>query len=263
MNLGSFHHRCAPSESRKQSGYILIMILLAVALMVIALTAAAPRMVQEIKREREIEMMHRGDQYARAIKRYYKKFNRYPLSIEQLENTNQIRFLRKKYKDPMNPEGVWKVVHAGEVQLGQQQALLGAKPLTPSTFGSNTGGGTVGGGTGGNPGTSGNPGTGGAAGTGGIFGSTNQTFGGGPIIGVASLSEAKGIHEFDNKSHYNQWYFIYDPNQDRNNLLKGPYNPKAFVGQSNIPGAVSPQNMNNQGNQQQQKPIVPVGTPVQ
>ena len=32
----------------------------------------------QMKRDREEEMIHRGTEYARAIKKYYKKFGRYP-----------------------------------------------------------------------------------------------------------------------------------------------------------------------------------------
>ena len=46
------------------------------ALMIIAATYVAPRMVQQLKRDREEEMIHRGTEYARAIKKYYKKFGR-------------------------------------------------------------------------------------------------------------------------------------------------------------------------------------------
>ena len=84
MQLGSLKRRASTSEE----GYILIIFLVVLTLMMIALTAAAPRMAQQIKRDREIEMIHRGDQYSRAIKRYYKKFGRYPGRIEDLENTN-------------------------------------------------------------------------------------------------------------------------------------------------------------------------------
>lgn len=85
------------------------------ALMVIAATAMAPAMVQQIKRDREEEMIHRGTEYARAIKKFYKKFGRYPTTLEQLDNTNQIRFLRKRYKDPLTKDGKWTLLHYGDV----------------------------------------------------------------------------------------------------------------------------------------------------
>jgi type II secretory pathway pseudopilin PulG len=231
------------------------MLLVVLALLIIGMAAAVPKISQQIKRDREQEMIHRGVQYARGIKKYYKKFGRYPTSIEQLENTNNIRFIRKRYTDPMTPEGKWRFVRYGEVQIGQQGSS------TPGAGG--TGGalpGIVGGPLGQSSGDSGQPsggsqntspgGTGqssspsgsifgGTAGsssstpTGSMFGSsgTGGVFGGGPILGVASTSEKQGIHEFDKKSRYNQWLFVYDPNMDRGGLISGPYNPKAFMGQ--------------------------------
>lgn len=105
---------------RSQRGVILLMLLIALTLIIIAMGVAAPKIAEAIKRDREIEMIHRGTQYARAVKKYYKKFGRYPTTVEQLENTNNIRFLRKRYTDPMAKDGKWRPVKFGEVQLGQQ-----------------------------------------------------------------------------------------------------------------------------------------------
>ena len=112
MQFGSLRRRTSTSEE----GYILIIFLVVLTMMMIALTAAAPRLAQQIKRDREIEMIHRGDQYARAIQHYYKKFGRYPGRIEDLENTNTLRFLRKRYTDPITG-GPWRLVRFGEIQM--------------------------------------------------------------------------------------------------------------------------------------------------
>jgi hypothetical protein len=37
-----------------------------------------------------------------------------------------------------------------------------------------------------------------------------QTVGGGQIIGVASTSKKQAIKEFNDKDHYDEWYFVYD-----------------------------------------------------
>jgi type II secretory pathway pseudopilin PulG len=151
----------------RDSGHLLLAILLMMALMVIAATYVAPRIVQQLKRDREEEMIHRGTEYARAIKKYYKKFGRYPTTIEQLESTNNIRFLRKRYKDPLTKDGKWVLLHYNDVAasfvgnggpgvsaaslgaLGQQglgtpAGQQGSSPFGSSTFGnsnSNTSGG--------------------------------------------------------------------------------------------------------------------------
>ena len=99
----------------RDSGHLLLAILLMMALMVIAATYEAPRIVQQLKRDREEEMIHRGTEYARAIKKYYKKMGSYPSTVEQLENTNNIRFLRKRYKDPLTKDGKWVLLHYNDV----------------------------------------------------------------------------------------------------------------------------------------------------
>src|SRR5208337_1283177 len=100
----------------RDGGYMLLAILLLMAVMIVAATVEAPRLVQQMKRDREEEMIHRGTEYARAIKKFYKKFGRYPANLEQLDNTNQIRFLRKRYKDPLTKDGKWKLLNYGDIQ---------------------------------------------------------------------------------------------------------------------------------------------------
>ena len=59
----------------------------------------------------------------------------------------------------------------------------------------------------------------------------NQTFGGGAIVGVASLSKDPTIRIYNKKKKYNEWQFIYDPMSDRANvLLRGPYQPLTLGG---------------------------------
>src|SRR5271157_4558750 len=105
-----------PQHIQHEGGYVLLAVLLLVAFMVIAATIEAPVLVQQMKRDREEEMIHRGTEYARAIKKYYKKFGRYPATLEQLDNTNQIRFLRKRYKDPLTKDGKWKLLTYADIQ---------------------------------------------------------------------------------------------------------------------------------------------------
>ncbi len=108
---------------RRDSGAMLLAVLFMMAMMVIFAMAMAPSFVQQVKRDREAEMIHRGTEYARAIKKYYKKFGRYPANLEQLDNTNQIRFLRRRFKDPLTKDGQWKLLHYGDISM-----LVGANP---------------------------------------------------------------------------------------------------------------------------------------
>jgi type II secretory pathway pseudopilin PulG len=134
--------RCKPSEE----GYILLAVIFMLAILVIALAVAAPVVRKDIQRDREIETMHRGKQYVRGIKMYYKKFGAYPPTVDALVNTNQIRFLRKKYIDPTTGKDEWKIIRFGQNKtqtmgfFGQPigggmlaGAGLGANGLSPST----------------------------------------------------------------------------------------------------------------------------------
>ena len=101
------------------------MLMLFVALLAIAAGALAPTIAFRVSRDREEEMIHRGTQYSRAIRRYVKKTGRYPSRLEELENTNNIRFLRKRYKDPVTGKD-FKLLHVGEVQLTGTAGIAGA-----------------------------------------------------------------------------------------------------------------------------------------
>ncbi len=110
-----------------EQGYVLITILLVVSLMAITALAVMPTVSFEIRRDREQEMIHRGVQYSRAIRAYYKKFGRYPTRLEDLDNTSNLRYLRKHYKDPITGQD-FKLLHFGEPGL---------------TLGGSFGGGTI------------------------------------------------------------------------------------------------------------------------
>src|SRR5262249_1372024 len=121
-------NRSLQSVKQSERGYILLILLLFVAL----LSIAALKIVQDFKfqyqRDREEELIHRGVQYSRAVRRYYRKLGRYPTRIEDLENTNNIRYIRKRYKDPMNrdpktgKELDFKFLHMTDVQMSFNSA---------------------------------------------------------------------------------------------------------------------------------------------
>jgi type II secretory pathway pseudopilin PulG len=123
-------------RDERQRGYVLLVLLLFVALLSIGSLAVMRNLEFQIKRDREEEMVHRGVQYSRAIKRYYKKFGRYPTRVEELENSNNIRFLRKRYKDPLNrdkatgKEKDFKFLHLTDVQMSFNAAQRGMTAVT-------------------------------------------------------------------------------------------------------------------------------------
>jgi type II secretory pathway pseudopilin PulG len=261
------HHR----PCRRQDGYVLLTLVLMMALMGIFAVLVLIPIKFQLKRDQETEMIHRGVQYSRAIRNYYKKLGRYPTRLEDLDNTNNLRYLRKHYKDPLTGKD-FRLLHYGEpgVTLGGSiggGVIPGANTVgslngsssgnsafggtgsafsQPSAFGGNTNG-SLGGGfnSSASSGTSSNAGTSTPAansapdsdpsqassqvtpGTahGDASSSTQQVIGGGPIVGVASLSKKDTIREFNKKRKYNEWQFVYDPTADRGGLISTPYQP--------------------------------------
>lgn len=294
-----------PGRRHRQSGYILLTLMLFVSLLVIAALAAYPTIAFEVRRDREEEMVHRGVQYSRAIKRYYKKFGTYPPTLDALENTQNIRFLRKRYKDPVTGKD-FKILRLTDIQMSFGPGIQGAQSIngagglnspfgsntlgqsnslsSNSTFGSNALGGpnamvnansrttnaaTAQEGTA----TATDPSAPDGQNSGNVATGTEQdstqssgqnpnsnspfvtasgkaaggTFGGTPIVGVASVSKKESIRVFNKKHHYNEWQFVYDPMSDRGGLLNAPVQPGLQQGiapvQGGQPGSpVSPAN---------------------
>jgi type II secretory pathway pseudopilin PulG len=218
------------------------MLMLGVTLLAIAAAAIAPTLAFQIRRDREEELIHRGVQYSRAVRRYVKKFGRYPTRLEELENTNNLRFLRRQYKDPITGKD-FKLLHLGEVQINFGGAMAGANvpgghPGVPTLGGAAMGFTRVPSAQTTNtdaPPTSGEDTVGpadpaAAANAQRDSGATevnlsSRVFGGGPIVGVVSTNKDESIREFNKKKHYDQWQFIYDPATDRGGLLNTPSQP--------------------------------------
>jgi len=106
-----------PPGHNHEQGYVLLAVIFLTVLVLVSLAVAAPKIAMSIQRDKEMETIHRGQQYKRAIKLYYQKYGRYPTSIDQLIETNQIRFLRKRYTDPLTGKDDWKPVLFGQAHV--------------------------------------------------------------------------------------------------------------------------------------------------
>ena len=182
--LFSGQRRRLPQKHRQgEGGYILLGVLILVALFAMALAIAAPIVAKDLERDKEVEAVHRGTQYKRAIKLYYKRFGSYPVSIKQLEETNNIRFLRKRYVDPITGKDDWRIIHVGEAKV----PVMGffGQPLQAGMSSVSTG--LNGNGTGGLGTPAGSSGTLGSSSS---FGNTGSSFGGSTIGSSGSTSSS-------------------------------------------------------------------------
>jgi type II secretory pathway pseudopilin PulG len=271
----------AARSAGAEDGFTLVLVVLLVALVLIALAVAAPVVAKDLERQREVEAEHRGEEYVRAIRLYYRKFHTYPPSMEALEGTNNVRFLRKRYIDPLTGKDDWRIIHVGENKttvkgfFGQPLGGLnttGAGGLgTASTLGTGFGGATTGttgmttigstsplgaGFSGATIGT-GSSGTGAtgtsAAGSGtGSTDSTDSSTGGlGQIMGVGPAKTGPSIVDPNGQTTYETWEFIYDPKIElmyaKSNILGGGMASSSATGLGTNTGSGSTNSTNGTG----------------
>ncbi len=158
-----------------QSGYAMAALLVGMAVMAIMLSVAMPTWNQMIRREKEEELVFRGNQYARAINFYQRKFaNASPPSFDILVEQHM---LRKKYKDPMSPDkdGAFQPLYINNSSQSGRQGSAGQQS------------------TGGQPGSVGT-----------ALGTTPT----GGIMGVTSKNKGESLRTFNGKTHYNEWQFV-------------------------------------------------------
>src|SRR5262245_28238355 len=84
---------------RSDAGFAMAALLVTLAVMMVLMTVALPVLTTMAQRERETELVFRGQQYARAIALFQRKYgNALPPNLDVLLDG---KFLRKKYKDPI------------------------------------------------------------------------------------------------------------------------------------------------------------------
>jgi len=159
--------------------------------MAILMGAALPAYHTMARREKETELIFRGEQYARAIGMWQQKFANQPApSVDVLVEQ---RFLRKKYKDPITNDE-FQLLGAGAAAPGQtqqgttppgrggtQQGLQQAKQAVQSAMQQ-------------------------AQERLATLGGRGTAVGG--IVGVTSKSEEKSLRLYNGRDTYNQWVFM-------------------------------------------------------
>ncbi|MGE3277183.1 MAG: hypothetical protein AB7O67_18875 [Vicinamibacterales bacterium] len=231
-----------------ESGYAMAALLVGLAVMAVLMTAALPVWTQAARREKETELVWRGEQYARALELFQRKFaNAYPPSIDVLVEQ---KFLRKKYKDPITNDDFQPIylntnqvpgAPAGAARPGQATRPAAGGATQPTRPGGTTGG------------------LGGTA--------------GGPIVGVTSKSDAASIRLYNGRGHYNEWQFVHVQTQQRVNPQGGQqpgapqpgaprpgiFGPSGPGGQGQRPPGMSPTFPGPSGGQQQRPQGRPPG----
>lgn len=105
----------------KKEGYMLIMLMIAISVLSIGLLIAVPVWQTEIQREKEEELIFRGNEYVEAIRMLQmKKPGAFPKTLDELLKE---KCIRKLYKDPMTDHGEWNLI----LPFSQPSARVSAK----------------------------------------------------------------------------------------------------------------------------------------
>ncbi len=141
------NERCRPMPKLRiwgsHSGFSYIGVLLAVAIVGIAMTAANRYWSTVIQREREAELIFRGDQIREAIKTYYEnppegQIRQYPRTINDLLKDSRYpqtrRHLRRWYKTPFPDESDWAIVRDAGGRIKGVHSTHPGRPLKTGGF---------------------------------------------------------------------------------------------------------------------------------
>jgi type II secretory pathway pseudopilin PulG len=178
-------------------GYAMAALLVALGVMAVAMTVALPTWRQMVQREKEDELIFRGQQYVRAISLFQRKYAAsFPPNIDTLVTQ---RFLRKKYKDPMTADGEFQILY--QMSLQQQPGQAGQPGRGgPGAQGRGASPARV-------PPTPQQPGGTSFGGNASLGGGTLGPRGG--MIGVASKSTDTSVRLYNGRDHYNEWQFVF------------------------------------------------------
>jgi type II secretory pathway pseudopilin PulG len=171
----------------------MVALLVGLSIMAVALSVALPAWRTMTQREKEAELVFRGEEYARAIALFQRKYaNTFPPSVDVLVEQ---RFLRRKYLDPITGDEFQPLL-VGQALPGQaatQQGRAGGAP-TPAELSATPLGGRAG------------------------------------ILGVTSKSDRASLRVYNGRSKYNEWAFVATAASTRAGAPNTSQNPTGGIG---------------------------------
>jgi len=232
-------------QLRGQHGYAMAALLVGMSVAAVLMTAAMPVWKQAVRREKEAELVFRGQQYARAIGLFQRRAGpgALPPSVDVLVTG---RFLRKKFKDPITGQDFNLLSPSqGAGAGGAGVPVPGQTPQEPQ------------------PATQPSSGLGGVQPPGSVIAAQAGGRGAvGGIIGVASKSRESSLRIYNGRTRYNEWQFVYTQQ------TQAPSAPSGAPQRGGQPpfGTGSQRGQGPQGRGQPQNPAsgrgaVPQGTP--
>ena len=249
---------------RSEKGYTLAVVVVFTSVLLVGISEAMINWQKAMQREREEELIFRGKQFIRAIDLWQRKFpGTWPTTIDALLNTSNIRFLRKKWKDPITNSDQWRLIKMNpDGSISGLTIIPSAGPPGANTAGTSSRRRSADASSSifGQPGSSGNstdaftsqnrtdnsltgqstPES--ALGQRGSVSSGSSSSGTpvlGGICGVASTSKKEALKTYNGRSKYNEWEFYY-VGQQQLNPQTPPQGPVAGTRGASSPAAGQP-----------------------
>ena len=112
--------------------------LILVAMMGAGLAAYGGIASHAAQREKEAELLFRGNEYRQAIERYYKKERKYPKALAELVEDKRFptpaHHLRRLYPDPLTGQADWELMNAPEGGIMGVHSKSEAAPIKSGGF---------------------------------------------------------------------------------------------------------------------------------
>jgi type II secretory pathway pseudopilin PulG len=199
IRLAVYYMKTTGQAENRAAGYAMAALLVTIAVMAIAMSVALPAWRHEVQREKEEELIFRGRQYVRALQLYQRRYA--AASPADMDVLVKQKFLRKKYKDPMLPDGDFEILYQGStiaLTPGQGSAApqQGQRPAAGGTARSGQAGLTF------------------DSRSGAVVQGGETSRGVGPrggVLGVRSKSTDASIRAYNGATHYNEWLFVFVP----------------------------------------------------
>ena len=174
-------------------GYAMASLLVTLGVMGILSSVLLPVWNQMAKREREAELIFRGEQYSRAVELYQRRYvGAYPPDFETLVEQ---RFLRRMYDDPMTEDGEFQVVYFSQMAEVQGEPSTAARPGEETSDATDRPRQTE------------------------PIRFDNGEQGG--VIGVVSQSDEESLRVYNGREKYNEWAFVYSTSASEAGAVAG------------------------------------------
>lgn len=174
---------CFRRDFGSVGGHAMVSLLVVLGIMSILLSILLPVWNQSAKRDREFELVFRGEQYARAIELYQRRFaGAYPPDFNTLVEQ---KLLRRMYRDPMTDDGEFRIIYLSQIETflrensrdedseGSQEGRV-PEPIRIEAVRFDNGE-------------------------------------SGGVVGVVSESDDSSLRVYNGRQKYNEWAFVYMP----------------------------------------------------